>query len=45
MVDPSIGATMEGEPNRVCVRDHAGNAALELAKRHRPENKAAPERD
>jgi pilus assembly protein Flp/PilA len=44
MVDPSAGTTMDGGANRVCVGDHASDAALGLAKRHRPENKASAER-
>jgi len=32
MVDPSVGATMDGEPDGVCVRDHAGGAAFRSPK-------------
>jgi hypothetical protein len=42
MVDPSVAATMDGGPNRVCVGDHAGDAAFWIVKRHPPENKAPP---
>jgi pilus assembly protein Flp/PilA len=37
MVDPSIGATMDGRADRVCVRDHAGDAAFRIAKGYRSE--------
>jgi len=45
MVDPSVGATMDGGANRVCVGDHAGDAAFWIVKRHPSENKAPTKRD
>jgi pilus assembly protein Flp/PilA len=45
MVDPSAGTTMEGAANRVCVRDHADDAAFRIGKDVGLENKAAAEPD
>ena len=36
---------MDGGPNRVCVGDHAGDAAFWIVKRHPSENKAPTKRD
>jgi pilus assembly protein Flp/PilA len=44
MVDPSVGATMDGAANRVCVGDHAGGAAFWIVKRHPSENQAPTKR-
>jgi len=41
MVDPSVGTTMEGAANRVCVRDHADDAAFRIGKDIGLKNKAA----
>ena len=35
---------MDGGPNRVCVGDHAGDAAFWIVKRHLSENKAPTKR-
>jgi len=45
MVDPSIGTTMEGAAYRVCVRDHAHDAAFRIGKDIGLKNKAAAEPD
>jgi pilus assembly protein Flp/PilA len=45
MVDPSVGATMDGGAGCVCVGDHAGDAAFWIVKRPPSENKASPKRD
>ena len=42
MGDPSVGTTMDGGANRVCVGDHAGGAAFWIAKGHPSEIKTRP---
>jgi pilus assembly protein Flp/PilA len=42
MVDPSVGTTMDGGADRVCVGDHAGGAAFWIANGHPSKSKTWP---
>src|SRR3954454_17320926 len=44
MVDPSVDATMDGGVNRVCVGDHAADAAFWIVKKHDDGSRRQPGR-